>query len=39
LANARRLNSEQGFRSLLEDGMLRALRGETTPEEVARVCG
>ena len=39
LSNARQLNTERGFRSLIEDGMLRALQGETTPEEVARVCG
>jgi general secretion pathway protein E len=39
LSNARQLNIERGFRSLIEDGMLRALQGETTPEEVARVCG
>jgi general secretion pathway protein E len=39
LSQARQLNAERGFRSLVEDGMLRALRGETTPEEVARVCG
>ena len=39
LSNAQKLNSDRGFRSLFEDGMLRALRGETTPEEVARVCG
>lgn len=39
LTTARQLSAERGFRSLMEDGMLRALRGETTPEEVARVCG
>ena len=39
LSRARELNSDRGFRSLIEDGMLRALRGETTPYEVARVCG
>ena len=39
LSRARQLNSDRGFRSLIEDGMLRALRGETTPYEVARVCG
>jgi general secretion pathway protein E len=39
LSSARQLNAERGFRSLIEDGMLRALQGETTPEEVARVCG
>ena len=39
LLKARSLNSDRGFRSLMEDGMLRALRGETTPEEVTRVCG
>jgi general secretion pathway protein E len=39
LQKARQLNSDRGFRSLAEDGMLRAIRGETTPDEVARVCG
>jgi len=39
LSRARDLNRERGFRTLMEDGMLRALRGDTTPKEVARVCG
>jgi general secretion pathway protein E len=39
LRQARQLNHERGFRTLMEDGMLRALGGETTPAEVARVCG
>lgn len=39
LTHARQLSAKRGFRSLMEDGMLRALRGETTVEEVTRVCG
>ena len=39
LTQARQLSAQRGFRSLMEDGMLRALRGETTVEEVTRVCG
>lgn len=39
LTKARRLNRERGFRNLLEDGVLKALRGETTIAEVVRVAG
>ena len=39
LLGARKLREQRGFRSLYEDGMLRALLGQTTPEEVTRVCG
>ena len=39
LAEARRYCASQGWRSLLEDGYLKALNGETTLEEVLRVAG
>ena len=39
LAAAAQSNRERGFRNLFEDGALRALMGETTLEEVLRVCG
>lgn len=39
LLEARKLSKERGFRSLYEDGMLRAILGQTTPGEVTRVCG
>ena len=39
LIQARELSAKRGFRTLMEDGMLRALLGETTIEEVTRVCG
>jgi general secretion pathway protein E len=39
LTKARRMNRERGYRNLLEDGMLKALRGETTIAEVVRVAG
>jgi general secretion pathway protein E len=39
LAEARRYCNSQGWRSLLEDGYLKALNGETTLEEVLRVAG
>ncbi|MFC0445728.1 GspE/PulE family protein [Pseudidiomarina halophila] len=39
LSKARRLNRERGFRNLLEDGVLKAMRGETTLAEVVRVAG
>lgn len=39
LVKARRLNRERGYRNLLEDGVLKALRGETTLAEVVRVAG
>ena len=39
LTEAREYCRSQGWRSLLEDGYLKALRGETTVEEVLRVAG
>jgi general secretion pathway protein E len=36
---ARKHNAEMGFRTLLEDGLLKALKGETTIDEVLRVAG
>jgi len=39
LAEARRYCASQGWRSLLEDGYLKALLGQTTIEEVLRVAG
>ena len=39
LAEAREYCRSQGWRSLLEDGYLKALRGNTTVEEVLRVAG
>jgi general secretion pathway protein E len=39
LADARRYCAAQGWRSLLEDGFLKALQGQTTVEEVLRVAG
>ena len=38
-AEARRYCDSQGWRSLREDGYLKALRGLTTLEEVLRVAG
>jgi general secretion pathway protein E len=39
LAAAAKSNRDQGFRNLFEDGAMRALMGQTTLEEVLRVCG
>ena len=39
LINVRKYNSAQGVRNLLEDGLLKALQGKTTIDEVYRVCG
>jgi general secretion pathway protein E len=39
LVNARACNRSRGGRDLLEDGLLKALQGKTTIEEVFRVCG
>jgi general secretion pathway protein E len=39
LTDARRYCASQGWRSLLEDGYLKALQGVTTVEEVLRVAG
>lgn len=37
--NAREYNREQGNRTLFEDGLLKAIKGNTTIDEVIRVCG
>lgn len=39
LINARACNSNRGGRDLVEDGLLKALQGKTTIEEIFRVCG
>ena len=39
LANAKKYNRSRGGRDLIEDGLLKALQGKTTVEEVYRVCG
>jgi general secretion pathway protein E len=39
LTEARAYCNSQGWRSLLEDGYLKALQGHTTVEEVLRVAG
>ena len=39
IPKAKKHNSEQGFRTLLEDGLLKVIRGETTIDEIVRVCG
>lgn len=39
LQAAAKLNRQRGSRSLLEDGMLKAMRGETSVAEVMRVAG
>jgi general secretion pathway protein E len=39
LSSARRYADEQGWRSLMDDGLLKALRGVTTVAEVVRVAG
>jgi general secretion pathway protein E len=39
LVNARDYNRSRGGRDLMEDGLLKALQGRTTIEEVFRVCG
>lgn len=39
LSEAAKLNRERGYRNLLEDGTLKAMRGETSLEEVIRVAG
>ena len=36
---ARKYNREKGFRTLMEDGFLKAIKGETTLDEVLRVAG
>jgi general secretion pathway protein E len=38
IPEARRLNKENGNRTLLEDGLLKACKGLTTIDEVLRVC-
>ena len=39
LVNAKNYNESRGGRDLIEDGLLKALQGKTTLEEVYRVCG
>jgi general secretion pathway protein E len=39
LSNAKNYNRSRGGRDLLEDGLLKALQGKTTIEEILRVCG
>ena len=39
LANAKAYNRDNGGRDLLEDGLLKAMQGLTTVDEVFRVCG
>ena len=37
--NAKKYNGERGGRDLIEDGMLKVLLGQTTVDEIYRVCG
>lgn len=37
--SARKLNSDRGGRTLLQDGLLKAIKGQTTIDEVIRVAG
>lgn len=39
LPNAKAHNAQSGFRTLIEDGLLKAMNGQTTIDEVVRVCG
>ncbi|CAI8296512.1 MAG: Type II secretion system protein E [Porticoccaceae bacterium UBA1117] len=39
LSNAKNYNRSQGGRDLVEDGLLKVFQGQTTIEEVYRVCG
>ena len=39
LSKARKLSREKGYRNLLADGILKALKGQTTVDEVFRVAG
>ena len=39
ISKAKEYNMQMGFRTLLEDGLLKATRGQTSIEEVIRVCG
>ncbi|RHW74915.1 type II/IV secretion system protein [Colwellia sp. RSH04] len=39
LVNARKVNKNRGYRNLLIDGIVKALKGQTTLDEVARVAG
>ena len=39
ITHAKAHNKQSGFRTLLEDGLLRVIKGETTIDEVIRVCG
>lgn len=38
IPQAREINRQAGNRTLMEDGLLKAMRGETTIDEVMRVC-
>ena len=39
IQNVSRYMQESGIRSLMQDGLLKAVNGITTIDEVARVCG
>ncbi|MEN9018077.1 MAG: ATPase, T2SS/T4P/T4SS family [Hellea sp.] len=39
ITNAKKHNSKYGFRTLFEDGLFKVIRGETTIDEIIRVCG
>ncbi len=38
MGEIRKLAAEEGHRTLYQDGLIKAARGETTVEEVIRVC-
>ena len=39
IPKAKAHNSQMGFRTLLEDGLLKVIQGKTTIDEIVRVCG
>lgn len=39
IPKAKQHNSEMGFRTLFEDGLLKVIQGKTTIDEIVRVCG
>ena len=39
IPKAKAHNAKMGFRTLIQDGMLKVVQGETTVDEVVRVCG